>query len=151
MPGILQFGAPLPGRDHRPRPGAYGVVFDARGRLLVVEEFARLYLPGGGLDPGETPEQALHREFEEETGYTVAIEAVIGEAREFVADETPGVAAAFNKHCFLFAVRLTGGTGIPAIPSNRPSWMPLAEALAALSNESHRWAVRRAAAERGGA
>ncbi len=151
MIAIPQFGAPLPGRDHKPRPGAYGVVFDAEGRLLVVEEFARLYLPGGGLDPGETPEQALHREFAEETGYTVVIEAVIGEAREFVADETPGVAAAFNKHCYLFAVRLTGGTGIPAIPGNRPNWMPLAEALAALSNESHRWAVRLAVRDRGGA
>ena len=105
---IPQFGRPVPGRDHKPRPGAYGVVFDTEGRLLVVEEFARLYLPGGGLDPGETPEQALHREFAEETGYTAAIESLIGEAREFVADETPGVSAAFNKHCYLYAVRLTG-------------------------------------------
>lgn len=146
---IPQFGAPLPGRDHKPRPGAYGVVFDAQGRVLVVEEFQRLYLPGGGLDPGETPEQALHREFAEETGFTVAIERVIGEAREFVADETPGVAAAFNKHCYLYAVRLTGGTGVPAIDSNRPCWLSVADALARLSNESHRWAVERARRRRG--
>lgn len=144
MTEIPQFGAPLPGRDHKLRPGAYGVVFDAEGRLLVVEEFGRLYLPGGGLDPGETPEQALHREFEEETGYTVAIESVLGEAREFVADETPGVAAAFNKHCYLYAVRLTGGTGVPTIDSNKPGWVAVTEeALAMLSNEAHRWAVRR--------
>ena len=30
MREIPQFGAKLPGRDHKPRPGAYGVVFDAR-------------------------------------------------------------------------------------------------------------------------
>ena len=143
MEAIPQFGAPLPGRDHKPRPGAYGIVVDARRRLLVVEEFGRLYLPGGGIDPGETPEQALHREFAEETGYTVTIEALIGEAREFVADEMPGVAAAFNKHCYVFAVRLVGGTGVPAIDTNRPGWMPVARALEALSNESHRWAVSR--------
>lgn len=147
MTEIPQFGSPWPGRDHKSRPGAYGVVFDARRRLLVVEEFGRLYLPGGGLDPGETPEQALHREFEEETGYTVAIESVLGEAREFVADETPGVTAAFNKHCYLYEVRLTGGTGVPTIDSNKPSWMPLAEAMEALNNEAHRWAVRRSRGE----
>jgi 8-oxo-dGTP diphosphatase len=144
---IPQFGTPRPGRDHKSRPGAYGVVFDAQGRLLVVEEFGRLYLPGGGLDPGETPEQALHREFEEETGYTVVIESALGEAREFVADETPGVAAAFNKHCYLYAVRLTGGTGVPTIDSNKPSWVAVTEALAMLSNEAHRWAVRRSIGE----
>lgn len=147
MTEIPQFGSPRPGRDHKPRPGAYGVVFDAAGRLLVVEEFGRLYLPGGGLDPGETPEQALHREFEEETGYTVVIESVLGEAREYVADETPGVAAAFNKHCFLYAVRLTGGTGVPTIDSNKPAWVAVREALGLLSNEAHRWAVRRARGE----
>ncbi len=142
MTEIPQFGRPWPGREHKPRPGAYGVVFDAEGRLLVVEEFQRLYLPGGGLDPGETPEQALHREFEEETGYTVVIERAIGEAREYVADETPGVTAAFNKHCHLYAVRLTGGTGVPTIDTNKPSWVTVDEALAGLSNEAHRWAVR---------
>lgn len=148
MNEIPQFGRPRPGRDHKPRPGAYGVVFDAEGRLLVVEEFARLYLPGGGLDPGETPEQALHREFEEETGYTVVIERVIGEAREYVADETPGVTNAFNKHCYLYAVRLTGGSGVPTIDTNKPSWVAVEDALANLSNEAHRWAVRLARDEK---
>jgi 8-oxo-dGTP diphosphatase len=147
MTTIPQFGSPRPGRDHKPRPGAYGVVFDAEGRLLVVEEFGRLYLPGGGLDPGETPEQALHREFAEETGFTVAIESVLGEAREYVADETPGVANAFNKHCYLYAVRLTGGTGVPTIDSNKPNWVAVTEALVDLSNQAHRWAVRRARGE----
>jgi 8-oxo-dGTP diphosphatase len=147
MTTIPQFGSPRPGRDHKPRPGAYGVVFDAEGRLLVVEEFGRLYLPGGGLDPGETPEQALHREFAEETGFTVAIDRVLGEAREYVADETPGVANAFNKHCYLYAVRLTGGTGVPTIDSNKPNWVAVTEALVDLSNQAHRWAVRRARGE----
>jgi len=139
---IPQFGSPRPGRDHKPRPGAYAVVFDRDGRLLVVEEDGRLYLPGGGLDPGETPEQALAREFVEETGYTIAIRGELGRANEYVADETPNTA--FNKHCFFFTVTLTGGTAVPAIASNKPSWMDLAEALKKLNNEAHRWAVGQA-------
>ncbi|MCC6468830.1 MAG: NUDIX domain-containing protein [Alphaproteobacteria bacterium] len=134
-----QFGAPRPGRTHPPRPGAYAVVFDREGRLLVVEEDGRLYLPGGGIDPGESPEQGLVREFREETGYEIAVPTEIGRANEYVADETPNTA--FNKHCIFFTVRLAGGTGIPAIASNRPSWMALDDALARLNNEAHRWAV----------
>lgn len=139
---VPQFGRPTPGRDHKPRPGAYAILLDAGGRLLVVEEDGRLYLPGGGLDPGESAEEALHREFLEEAGYTVAIERHVGRANEFVADETPNTA--FNKHCLFFAVTLTGGTGVPGIATNHPRWVPVAEALATLSNEAHRWAVRRA-------
>ncbi|MCC7046390.1 MAG: NUDIX domain-containing protein [Alphaproteobacteria bacterium] len=136
-----QFGAPSPGRTHLPRPGAYAVVFDRDGRLLVVEEDGRLYLPGGGIDPGESPEQGLVREFREETGYEIVIRTEIGRASEYVADETPNTA--FNKHCIFFTVRLAGGTGVPAIASNRPSWMALDDALARLNNEAHRWAVNR--------
>ena len=146
MSAIPQFGRPTPGREHKPRPGAYAIVFDGDGRLLVVEEDGRTYLPGGGLDPGETPEQGLVREFLEETGYTIAIAAEIGRANEYVCDETPNTA--FNKHCISFTVRLTGGTGAPTIASNRPDWRPLAEALAALNNESHRWAVGLVAARK---
>jgi len=138
---IPQFGRPLPGRDHKPRPGAYAIVLNALRELLVVEEDGRLYLPGGGLDPGESPEQALHREFLEETGYRVVIDRCLGQANEYVADETPNTA--FNKHCLFFAVTLAGGSGVPAIATNHPRWVPVPEALSTLSNAAHRWAVRR--------
>lgn len=51
------------------------VPFDAEGRILLVRQYRHavgmtlLELPAGGIDPGETPEQAVVREMREETGY----------------------------------------------------------------------------------
>jgi len=58
------------------RVAAYAVVTSHRGVLLTElserTNAAGLWnLPGGGLDPGETPEEALHREVFEETAQRV--------------------------------------------------------------------------------
>ena len=40
-------------------------------------------LPGGGIDPGESPVRALHREVMEETGWTIFAPRRIGVYRRF--------------------------------------------------------------------
>ena len=54
------------------RPGAYGIV--RRGGTVLLawdEEDQRWYFPGGGIEAGESPEEALAREVTEETGFTL--------------------------------------------------------------------------------
>ncbi len=50
--------------------------------LLVFDRYRhRWELPGGGIDPGETPQQAAVRELREESGYEVADLIFAGRAR----------------------------------------------------------------------
>ncbi|GIE96025.1 NUDIX hydrolase [Paractinoplanes rishiriensis] len=64
------------------RVGAYGICRDASGRVLLARNselsaFPGLWtLPGGGVDQGEHPADAVVREFGEETGLSVRVDAL---------------------------------------------------------------------------
>jgi ADP-ribose pyrophosphatase len=51
------------------------VALDEKGQVLIERQFRHatgkelLELPAGGIDPGETPEEAARREMQEETGF----------------------------------------------------------------------------------
>jgi len=61
--------------------GSSCVVINEKEEVLLVlrEDFRIWALPGGGVEPDETPEQAAVRETLEETGYLVEILQYIGE------------------------------------------------------------------------
>lgn len=67
----LHIKGPLPDRKIS-RTGVYGIAKENGKVLLVIQKsgpYAGLFdLPGGGIEFGEDPSQALHREFIEETG-----------------------------------------------------------------------------------
>jgi 8-oxo-dGTP diphosphatase len=62
----------------RQRLAAYGVCHDAGRRLLLVRASPLLnmgglwFLPGGGVQHGESPADSLRREIEEESGLSVS-------------------------------------------------------------------------------
>jgi ADP-ribose pyrophosphatase YjhB (NUDIX family) len=73
------------------RVGAYGICRDDQGRVLLARgsghsEFPGVWsLPGGGVEQGEHPDDAVVREFREETGFDVRIAGL----RAVTADVVP--------------------------------------------------------------
>lgn len=63
----------------RQRIAAYGILLDEEGRLLLARAApslnlaGRWFLPGGGVQHGESPVESLAREIEEESGLKVVV------------------------------------------------------------------------------
>jgi 8-oxo-dGTP diphosphatase len=70
------------------RPSAYAVVPGDDGRLAVVRTTKGWFLLGGGIEPGESPAEAVVREGREECGVALEPGVVLGQANEIVRSET---------------------------------------------------------------
>jgi 8-oxo-dGTP diphosphatase len=61
--------------------GASAAILDGRSRLLLVKEGygrRRYTFPGGAVEPGESPLDAVVRETREETGVTATVDHLVG-------------------------------------------------------------------------
>lgn len=97
------------------RLGSYSLCLDDAGRLLLARlsevevEYGAWTLPGGGVDFGEHPDQACHRELEEETGLTGEIEGVAGIFSHVYSPSSYARGADLHFLGIVYRVRVTGG------------------------------------------
>jgi 8-oxo-dGTP diphosphatase len=139
----LQFGEPEGGRDYSDRPAAFGVV-EREGKIAVVRiekpgHAAWHDLPGGALDPGETAEEAVVREFGEEAGLRVSVGRAYAAANQYFVN-TDG--EAFNNLATFFLLDRDGEDPALKIEDDHTLvWMDPGRALAILRHDAHAWAV----------
>lgn len=144
---IPRLGEPIdPRQQYRLRPGAY-VILPRRGQVLLTVQndgTPDVQLPGGGLDAGETPISALHREVLEETGWRIGAVRRFGAFRRFVF--MPEYDLWAEKLCTIYVARPVLRLGAPLEPGHVPLWLPMQAAIAALGNAGDRHMLARYAA-----
>jgi ribosomal protein S18 acetylase RimI-like enzyme len=132
------FGSAPPDEPATVRPSAYGLVIDPANRLAVVRTPQGLFLPGGGIEPGESPRAAVVREVLEECGLEVCIGAWSVRAVDFVY--SPTEQTHFEKRSTFLDAHPSGHASPPAkriTSSNGCRRGPPGQPRAS----SHRWAV----------
>lgn len=122
------------GVRYRRRPGVYAVLLRGDQVLLThqAEPIPEFQLPGGGIDPGEAPIAALHREVYEETGWHISSPRLIGTYRRFTW--MPDYDFWAEKVCTIYLARPTLSKGPPSEPGHTAIWTEAGSALALLTN-----------------
>lgn len=141
---IPRLGEPvLPRQRYGLRAGVYAILHRGRSVLLThqAEPRPEFQLPGGGIDPGENPLTALHREVYEETGWTIGRPRRIGAFRRFTYMLEYDRWA--EKLCTIYLARPARALGPPTEPGHVAVWMPVEDAVHAVGNAGDRAFLQR--------
>lgn len=133
---------PRPDVTYTNRPGAYAII-TAPGGLLITwqgQPHFEFQLPGGGIDPGEAPLAALHREVMEETGWRIAVTARLGAYLTY--KWMPEYRIHARKVCHVFAARALRRAGPPSEPFHEPVLAPAEVAAATVASAGDRAFLR---------
>jgi 8-oxo-dGTP diphosphatase len=140
---MQRFGeAPRRGVKYTERAGAYAVL-ERQGRLLVTFQerpLAEFQLPGGGIDPGESAIQALHREVREETGWSIRISRRLGAYQRYTY--MPDYDLWARKLCHVYLAHPTLRQGAPTEEYHSAVWLEARDAVARLASSGDAWFTR---------
>lgn len=107
--------------------------------MAVVRAIDGTFLPGGGLEDGESPEEAVAREALEECGLVVRVGACVTRLVQFVVTaEGLGV----EKRCAFFGAWIERENRAAMLPGHETLWLGPTRATQILKHESHMWALR---------
>lgn len=140
---IRRFGEAIePGRRYKLRPGVYAILPVGNEVLLThqAQPFPEFQLPGGGIDPGESPVAALHREVLEETGWRIAAPRRLGAFRRFTF--MPEYEIWAEKICHVYLARPVRQLMAPTEPHHTALWTLGQVAIELVGNDGDRAFLR---------
>ncbi len=132
---IKRYGEPVvSGQTYRFRPGVYAILLLGAEVLLThqAEPVPEFQLPGGGIDPGEHPIPALHREVREETGWSISSARRLGAFRRFTHMPEYGFWA--EKLCTIYIARPVRALSDPLETGHTAVWASLSDTADILAN-----------------
>ncbi|MEO0342726.1 MAG: NUDIX hydrolase [Pseudomonadota bacterium] len=133
---MKRFGAPRKNDQiYKDRIGVYAIL-ERDGHFLLTEQLdpgPEIQLPGGGVDPGESPLQALHREVMEETGWRIHDPLRLGAYQRFAY--MPEYSVWARKICIIYVAHAVRKMGPPIEPQHRVIWSDATTAPFLLDNK----------------
>lgn len=137
---IPEFGTRQDGIDYVDRPGAYAVIENNEGQIAIIETSNGYFLPGGGMDTGESEIDTLKREILEEIGYQAAMLLEIGEAVEYIkaySDEQH-----YQIRSRFYKVQIGSKVEEEVEKDHRLVWLWQEDAIKLLKRQGQVWAVQ---------
>jgi 8-oxo-dGTP diphosphatase len=127
---------------YKTRPGAYAVLV-RDGKILLTWQGAphdELQLPGGGIDPGEGPLDALYREVFEETGWRITNPRKFGVFRRYCYMPEYGFWA--EKICHIYVATPVLRLGPPSEAGHTAVWADQKHVAEIITGDGNRAMVR---------
>ena len=135
------FGRKIEGEPYKIREGVYALIRGESGAVALV---GRVHndlheLPGGGLENGETHEEGLMRELQEELGWSIKVGAYLGKAIQYTTRSPRGNLYRLEGH-FYMAEKLEEIEG-KIEDDHIERWLSFSEAIKKVKFEYQRWAI----------
>ncbi|HEY8890342.1 MAG TPA: NUDIX domain-containing protein [Clostridium sp.] len=135
------FGEKLNGVNYIDRAGVYGIAINDEDKIATIKTPTGYFLPGGGIENGETHKECLEREFIEETGYEISIENYIGKASLYHISKANQYLHGIG---YFYIVNLKCKTNEKIEEDHELLWIEIGECIKCLFLEHQAWAVAEA-------
>jgi 8-oxo-dGTP diphosphatase len=131
------------GQTYTRRPGVYAILIRGDSLLATVQmdPAPEFQLPGGGIDRGEHPIAALHREVMEETGWRIRLRRHLCTFRRFTF--MPEYDLWAEKVCAIYLAQPVRQLGPATEAGHVPVWLALTDAARVLGNVGDQSVLRR--------
>ncbi len=136
------FGNKIANCHYRYRKGVYAVTLLENKVMTVINSHGHYFLPGGGVEVGESNLNCLAREVLEETGYTLEKAKFIGNASNYFTSLKNNI---IHNDGYFYLTSIGERVQNPTETEYSMEWVDVKKSQSLLIHAHHVWAVKKAA------